>query len=238
MICAIIGYDTQVAYRNDENNISVNAKESEEDASDDDFASDNPLVKLFQILLACVRKLGEISDYPKLEMDGKLITESQFNVNKSLTRRKSTTKKPPIFIRENSTKANQVDFHVPTDSSKLELEYCLRYFEFVNDLEKDVKNLNTDFLNNSVFVLDRIIRQLERETFQRMQSVYNYFIDSDYYTQMVAESRCKRAESVNDYLCSEAFLDSVIKKTIISWTEASGSTFLHYRYTVQYDTTV
>ena len=164
-------------------------------SSDQDIDCDNslqPLQRMFALLFECGRALQLIISQGKFEVEGTEISPEHY---------------------KNNSNSSPYDFDglvlSPTLSTRTELQYCLKSFEFVEDFDSDVENLDPTFLRNSVVVLDRIIRMVERETFTALQKLFPLFINSDFYVRMVAAYRCGLSQSVGAHRTSDSFLRDV-----------------------------
>ena len=115
-----------------------------------------------------------------------------------------------------------------SDSLRMELATTLNMTSSVRG--NDIESIDTAFAATCAGRMVRLLRFVERETFQHLQLQFPAFVQSpEYYLSLVA-ARAEKSDAVEQYRSRRRFLEhTVVAQKSVSWTdpEAFGNTFLY-----------
>lgn len=111
---------------------------------------------------------------------------------------------------------------VPSESLRLELASTLATTSAV----RDVHAVETTFALTCAGRLERLLRGIERETFQHLESIFPAFLESYHYIKLVTESSCRESEKILDLKNQLVFLRKLVGKEVEDGVIVDSTTFL------------
>lgn len=91
---------------------------------------------------------------------------------------------------------------VPSESLRLELASTLATTSAV----RDVHSVETAFAITCAGRLERLLRGIEKETFQHLETLFPPFLESTHYLKLVTEYGCRNSKKIQEFKKKLAFL--------------------------------
>lgn len=110
---------------------------------------------------------------------------------------------------------------VPSESLRLELASTLATTSAV----RDVHAVETTFALTCAGRLERLLRGIEKETFQHLESIFPAFLDSYHYLKLVTESSCRESTKIQDFKNQLLFLRKLDAGEVADGVIVDSNTF-------------